>query len=105
MQTKRIKIIDSHTGGEPTRVVISGGPDLGRGSIAERLVRFKAAHDIFRSAVVNEPRGSDAMVHGHFLHLLGARETRYNQAGWTVAAPASRGSSLPSSDTDEPHAI
>jgi len=26
---KRIQVIDSHTGGEPTRVVISGGPDLG----------------------------------------------------------------------------
>jgi 4-hydroxyproline epimerase len=60
--TKRIKIIDSHTGGEPTRVVISGGPDLGEGSMAERLQRLKNHHDDFRSAVVNEPRGSDAMV-------------------------------------------
>src|SRR5262249_39189067 len=62
MSSKRIKIIDSHTGGEPTRVVIAGGPDLGVGSIAERLQRFKHEHDDFRSAVVNEPRGSDAMV-------------------------------------------
>ncbi len=60
--TRRIKIIDSHTGGEPTRVVISGGPDLGQGSLVERLQRFKNQHDNFRSAVVNEPRGSDAMV-------------------------------------------
>ncbi len=60
--TRRIKIIDSHTGGEPTRVVISGGPDLGQGSMVERLQRFKNQHDDFRSAVVNEPRGSDAMV-------------------------------------------
>ncbi|MBI5085108.1 MAG: proline racemase family protein, partial [Acidobacteria bacterium] len=52
-------IVDSHTGGEPTRVVIAGGPDLGAGSMAERLVRFKTEHDRFRSAVVNEPRGSD----------------------------------------------
>jgi 4-hydroxyproline epimerase len=59
---RRIQVIDSHTGGEPTRVVISGGPDLGRGSMAERLERFKVAHDDFRSAVVNEPRGSDVMV-------------------------------------------
>ncbi|MDP6544852.1 MAG: proline racemase family protein [Phycisphaerae bacterium] len=58
----RILTIDSHTGGEPTRVVIGGGPDLGDGSLAERLERFRDEHDQFRSAVVNEPRGSDVMV-------------------------------------------
>lgn len=61
-QDRRIRVIDSHTGGEPTRLVIGGGPDLGRGSLAERLKRFRANHDAFRSAVVNEPRGSDVMV-------------------------------------------
>jgi 4-hydroxyproline epimerase len=55
-------VIDSHTGGEPTRVVVSGGPDLGVGSLSERLERFRSQHDCFRSAVVNEPRGSDVMV-------------------------------------------
>lgn len=55
-------MIDSHTGGEPTRLVISGGPDLGEGPISERLERFRREHDDFRSAVVNEPRGSDVMV-------------------------------------------
>jgi len=59
---QRIQIIDSHTGGEPTRIVISGGPDLGGGSVAERLEVFRTQHDRFRSAVVNEPRGSDVMV-------------------------------------------
>ncbi|MFN8685613.1 MAG: proline racemase family protein [Acidobacteriota bacterium] len=59
---RRVRVIDSHTGGEPTRVVVEGGPDLGGGSIAERLERFRAKHDGFRSAVVNEPRGSDVMV-------------------------------------------
>ena len=57
-----MKVIDSHTGGEPTRVVISGGPRLGSGSLAERLGCFRQEHDSFRSAVVNEPRGSDVMV-------------------------------------------
>lgn len=57
-----IRVIDSHTAGEPTRVVISGGPRLGRGSAAERLQRLAARHDGFRSMVVNEPRGSDVMV-------------------------------------------
>jgi 4-hydroxyproline epimerase len=63
MQTvQRIHVIDSHTGGEPSRVVISGGPDLGAGSMADRRARFRECHDQFRSAVVNEPRGSDVLV-------------------------------------------
>jgi 4-hydroxyproline epimerase len=60
--TQRIKVIDSHTAGEPTRVVVAGGPDLGSGSMAERLQVFREKYDWFRSAVVNEPRGSDAVV-------------------------------------------
>ena len=61
-QTRRVRVIDSHTGGEPTRTVISGGPSLGGGSMDERLERFRTKHDDFRSAVVNEPRGSDVLV-------------------------------------------
>jgi 4-hydroxyproline epimerase len=59
---QRVRVIDSHTGGEPTRLVVSGGPDLGSGGLSERLERFRREHDDFRSAVVNEPRGSDVMV-------------------------------------------
>ncbi len=59
---RRVSVIDSHTAGEPTRVVIAGGPDLGGGAMAERLARFRDHHDNFRSAVVNEPRGSDVLV-------------------------------------------
>jgi len=59
---RKIRVIDSHTGGEPTRLVISGGPDLGSGPLSARLGRFRAQHDDFRSAVVNEPRGSDVMI-------------------------------------------
>ncbi len=58
----RIQIIDSHTGGEPTRVVSAGGPDLGTGSLAQRRERFRAAHDEVRRAVICEPRGSDVLV-------------------------------------------
>ncbi len=57
-----IRVIDSHTGGEPTRLVLDGVPDLGSGSAAERLACFRDHHDDFRSTVVNEPRGFDAMV-------------------------------------------
>lgn len=59
---QRIRVIDSHTGGEPTRLVVSGGPDLGTGPLTDRLECFRNKYDHFRSAVVNEPRGSDVMV-------------------------------------------
>jgi 4-hydroxyproline epimerase len=58
----RIQVIDSHTGGEATRVVVEGGPDLGPGSLSARLEVLRTRHDGFRSAVVNEPRGSDVLV-------------------------------------------
>ena len=57
-----LRVIDSHTEGEPTRVVIEGGPDLGSGSIAEQAKRFQQDYDWLRSAVCNEPRGHEAMV-------------------------------------------
>jgi 4-hydroxyproline epimerase len=57
-----VQVIDSHTAGEPTRVVIDGGPGLGRGPLTERLACFREQFDYFRSGVVNEPRGSDVVV-------------------------------------------
>src|SRR5437879_10799710 len=57
-----IEVIDSHTAGEPTRLVIEGGPDLGIGPLADRLERFREHFDRYRSAIVNEPRGSEALV-------------------------------------------
>jgi len=62
MSTLSLRVIDSHTGGEPTRVVISGGPDLGSGTIAERAMILREQHDWLRSSVCNEPRGHEAMV-------------------------------------------
>jgi 4-hydroxyproline epimerase len=59
---RKISVIDSHTGGEPTRIVVGGGPDLGTGRVAEKLKIFRDKHDAFRSAIVNEPRGSDVLV-------------------------------------------
>jgi 4-hydroxyproline epimerase len=57
-----IRVIDSHTGGEPTRLVLEGGPDLGLGPLEERVARFRDLFDSYRSAIVNEPRGSDTVV-------------------------------------------
>jgi 4-hydroxyproline epimerase len=64
MNTNRIHVIDSHTAGEPTRIIVSGGPRLKGGSAAEKLEFLRQHHDLFRSAVVNEPRGSDVLVGG-----------------------------------------
>src|SRR5262245_14637845 len=61
---QRVQVIDSHTGGEPTRVVVAGGPDLGRGPLAARRERFQREFDRFRAAIVNEPRGSEVVVGG-----------------------------------------
>ena len=59
---RRLRIVDSHTAGEPTRLVLEGGPDLGDGTVADRLALFRTRHDRWRAAIVNEPRGSDALV-------------------------------------------
>lgn len=61
---KYIKVIDSHTGGEPTRIIVEGGPDLGNGPLADRVKRFHDQFDEIRCAAINEPRGSDVLVGG-----------------------------------------
>lgn len=57
-----VPYIDSHSAGEPTRLILSGGPDLGQGPLSERKKIFAQQFDSFRSACVNEPRGSDVLV-------------------------------------------
>lgn len=58
----RVSVIDSHTGGEPTRVVLAGGPDLGRGPLAERRARLAAEHGSWCRALSCEPRASEVLV-------------------------------------------
>ena len=60
--TRRIDVVDSHTAGEPTRVVVAGGPDLGQGPLAARRELFRREFDHYRSAVLHEPRGSNVIV-------------------------------------------
>ncbi|MDH3841582.1 MAG: proline racemase family protein [Chromatiales bacterium] len=57
-----MRVIDSHTEGEPTRVIIEGGPDLGVGSLRDRIARFSDEFDHVRKMAILEPRGSDAIV-------------------------------------------
>ena len=59
---RMVRVIDSHTAGQPTRVIVEGGPDLGSSSLVERRDRLRSQFDRFRSAVVGEPRGSDMLV-------------------------------------------
>jgi 4-hydroxyproline epimerase len=59
---ERIQVIDSHTAGEPTRVVIAGGPEFHGGDLFAQRADFSTRFDQYRSAVVNEPRGSDVLV-------------------------------------------
>jgi 4-hydroxyproline epimerase len=58
----RLDVVDSHTAGEPTRCVLSGGPHLGSGPLSERLERLRREHDAYRRAILCEPRGSDVLV-------------------------------------------
>lgn len=55
-------VIDSHTGGEPTRVILEGAPDLGSGPLAKRAERLATEHEVFYRSVLLEPRGQPAMV-------------------------------------------
>ena len=100
MPPSRISILDTHTAGEPTRVVLAGGPDLGTGPLAERRTLFRERFDAFRRAVVNEPRGSDVLV-GALLVPPTARDCVagvifFNNVGtWACAATAPSASASP----------
>jgi len=62
--SREIRVIDSHTGGEPTRIIVDGGPPLGNGSLADRRNRFRNEFDEVRTGIILEPRGSDVLVGG-----------------------------------------
>ena len=59
---KQVQVIDSHTGGEPTRLVISGFPDLPGGTMTEKRDALRDTHDRWRRACLLEPRGNDVLV-------------------------------------------
>jgi 4-hydroxyproline epimerase len=61
-ELRRIRIVDSHTGGEPTRIIVDGGPRLNSANMSLRLEEFRRDYDYLRRALVNEPRGSEVIV-------------------------------------------
>lgn len=83
---RRIQVIDSHTAGEPTRCIVAGGPDLGRGSMAEQLEILRRDYDHFRRATLLEPRGSDVLVGAMLLEPVSADAAAgvifFNNAGY-----------------------
>lgn len=64
MPSQVIEVIDSHTEGEPTRIIHRGGPELGDGPLPQRVIRFRQEFDDVRRGVINEPRGNDVLVGG-----------------------------------------
>ncbi|MEZ6057977.1 MAG: proline racemase family protein, partial [Planctomycetaceae bacterium] len=62
MAGSTMRVIETHTGGEPTRVIVAGGPGLGAGSLFERRERMGREYDRFRTAIINEPRGAEVMI-------------------------------------------
>jgi 4-hydroxyproline epimerase len=65
-------VVDSHTEGEPTRVVIAGGPELGDGPMPAQEQAFRRDHSGFGRLVLEEPRGSPVAV-GALLRPVPAR--------------------------------
>jgi len=58
----RLEVVDSHTEGEPTRVVVGGWGELAGATMADRRDELRRHHDALRRAVVCEPRGHEAVV-------------------------------------------
>lgn len=85
-ERSRITVIDSHTAGEPTRCVLAGGPDLGEGTLTERLEALRGRYDHLRRAILCEPRGSDVVVGAWILPAddpeCAAAVVYFNNAGY-----------------------
>jgi proline racemase len=54
---KTIQIIDSHTAGEPTRIITGGVPELPGDTILEKRAYFEENFDYIRRSLFQEPRG------------------------------------------------
>jgi 4-hydroxyproline epimerase len=82
----QLKIVDSHTAGEPTRCVLDGFPDPGAGSLAERLEHLRSRHDHLRRAILCEPRGSDVLVGAYLVQPVNPTSATgvifFNNAGY-----------------------
>lgn len=81
----RVHYVDSHTEGEPTRVLLGGGPDLGAGTVAELRDRLRDRHDGLRRLAIDAPRGSPELVGALLLPPIDPNVHRvifFNNAGY-----------------------
>jgi 4-hydroxyproline epimerase len=62
VNVRELEVIDSHTEGEPTRVVIGGWPMPAGDTMAARRDFMRSEQDMLRRGTVTEPRGHDAIV-------------------------------------------
>lgn len=83
---KRVHVIDSHTGGEPTRLVMKGFPELAGSTLAEKRNAMREQHDRWRRACLLEPRGNDVLVGALYCAPVSADATCgvifFNNAGY-----------------------
>ena len=81
-----IGVVDSHTEGEPTRVVVSGWPEPPGATMSDRLDAMRRTQDSLRCAVVREPRGHDAVVGALLTHPVTSGATAgvifFNDVGY-----------------------
>jgi proline racemase len=62
-----VQAVDSHTAGEPTRIVTGGVPPVRGATMADKRAALQRDHDHLRRALVLEPRGHDAIVLAYLL--------------------------------------
>ncbi len=67
---KSIDYIDSHTGGEPTRLIPELPFPVARGSVADQLTYLQQHHDSLRATILHEPRGSDVLVGAYLVEPI-----------------------------------
>ncbi len=72
---KQLHVIDSHTGGEPTRLVINGFPALTGATLAQQRDELRQQHDHWRRACLLEPRGNDVLVGALYCPAVSADAT------------------------------
>ncbi|WP_426199268.1 4-hydroxyproline epimerase [Pseudomonas sp. DC3200b2] len=82
----QVHVIDSHTGGEPTRLVLSGFPELPGATMAHKRDALRQGHDRWRKACLLEPRGNDVLVGALYCEPVSADATCgvifFNNAGY-----------------------
>ncbi|WP_323141152.1 4-hydroxyproline epimerase [Massilia phyllosphaerae] len=83
---KHLHVIDSHTGGEPTRLVMKGFPALAGATMAEQRDDLRKHHDKWRKACLLEPRGNDVIVGALYCEPVSENATCgvifFNNAGY-----------------------